>query len=232
MKPSTRGPALSINSMSLFMNHRLCLVASLLALGASTGHAQIISNFDSGLAGWTGAGGSVTHVASGGNGGGFLSQTDTLNTWMSVSAPAAFLGNLSAYLGGVLSFDGKNLSNSASNLQSGPWFGNVVITGSAGTATRDVAGTGVGLPLANGQWQSFSAALTPALWTGNLAAALANTMAITLTLEFNNAIVETAGLDNFQLSPVPEPASAALLAAGALLVLRRAQRASDLRSGH
>ena len=76
------------------MNHRLMLIASLLALSASAGNAQIISNFDSGLAGWTGTGGSVAHVASGGNGGGYLSQTDTLNTWMGVSARAAFLGNL------------------------------------------------------------------------------------------------------------------------------------------
>lgn len=160
------------------MNRRLALVASLVAFSAATGHAQISSNFDSGLAGWTAARGSVTHVA----GGGYLSQTDTLNTWMSVSAPAAFLGNLQAYLGGVLSFDGKNLSNSTSNLQSGPCFGHVVITGSACSATRGVAGTGVGLPLANSQWQSFSAALTPALWTGNLGAALANTTVTALLL--------------------------------------------------
>jgi hypothetical protein len=97
-------------------------------------------------------------------------------------------------------------------------------TGSAGSATRDVAGTGADLPLANGPWQSFSAALDPAGWTGNLAAALANTTSIRLTLEFNNAIVETAGLDNFQLSPVPEPASALLLVAGAWVVLRRTRQ--------
>jgi len=54
----------------------------------------LFSGFDSGLAGWTGAGGSVSHLAIGGNGGGSLRQTDTLNTWMNVSAPASFLGNL------------------------------------------------------------------------------------------------------------------------------------------
>jgi hypothetical protein len=78
------------------MNHRSLIFAGLLALGASTAQAQIISNFDSGLEGWTGAGGTVTHAAGGGNGGGYLSQRDTLNTWMIVSAPAAFLGDLSA----------------------------------------------------------------------------------------------------------------------------------------
>lgn len=196
------------------MKTRHLIAASLLALGAAAADANISSSFGSRLEGWTGAGGTVSYVASGGNGGGYLSQTDTLNTWMSVSAPAAFLGNLSAYLGGVLSFDVKNISNHASDLQSGPWFGAVTITGAAGSASRNVAGTGPGLPLADGLWHTYSAMLSPALWSGNLAAALANTTAITLTLEFNSAIIETAGLDNFQISPVPEPASALLLALG------------------
>jgi len=133
------------------LRFNLLLPLLCLAGAAQAATPVLLSNFDSGLGGWTGAGGSVSHIASGGNGGGFLQQTDTLNTWMSVSAPAAFLGNLSPYLGGKLSFDGKNLSNHASDLQSGPWFGRVVINGSAGSATRDVAGMGAGLPLADGQ---------------------------------------------------------------------------------
>lgn len=55
------------------MNYRILIGAGLLALGASTAQAQIISSFNSGLEGWTGAGGTVSYVASGGNGGGYLS---------------------------------------------------------------------------------------------------------------------------------------------------------------
>lgn len=143
---------------------------------------------------------------------------------MSVNAPAAFRGNLSAYLGGVLSFDVKNISNHASDLQSGPWFGAVTITGAAGSASRNVAGTGPGLPLADGLWHTYSATLSPALWSGNLANVLANTTAITLTLEFNNVITETAGLDNFQIAAVPEPATALLMGAGVMVLVRRLRR--------
>ena len=100
----------------------------------------MLSGFDSGLAGWTGAGGSVSHIASGCNGG-----------------------------------------------------------------------------------------VTPALWSGNLAAALANTTAITLTLEFNNAIVESAGLDNFQITPVPEPTTAWLFGVGGLAMWWRARQAAQAR---
>jgi hypothetical protein len=143
---------------------------------------------------------------------------------MSVSAPSSFLGNLSSYLGGSLSFDARNVSNHASDLQSGPWFGRVTITGSAGTASRDVAGSGAGLPLRDGLWHTYSATLDPASWSGNLAAVLAGTTAIKLSLEFNNAIVETAGLDNFRISAVPEPSTMLLLGAGVLVLLGRARR--------
>jgi hypothetical protein len=206
------------------MKTRHLITASLLALGALAAHANINSSFNNGLEGWTGAGGTVSYGASGGNGGGYLVQTDTMNTWMSVSAPAAFLGNLSTYSGGVLSFDVKNISNHASDLQSGPWFGAITITGAAGSASRNVAGAGAGLPLADGLWRTYSTTLSPALWSGNLAAVLANTTAITLTLEFNNAIVETAGLDNFQIAAVPEPATAVLMGAGVMVLVRQLRR--------
>jgi len=77
------------------LSFNLLLPLLCLAGAAQAATPVLLSNFDSGLGGWTGAGGSVSHIASGGNGGGHLQQTDTLNTWMSVSAPAAFLGNLS-----------------------------------------------------------------------------------------------------------------------------------------
>jgi hypothetical protein len=55
-------------------------------------------------------------------------------------------------------------------------------------------------------------------------AALADTTAITLTLEFNNAITETAGLDNFQIIAVPEPATAVLASTGVMVLVQRLRR--------
>ena len=77
-----------------------CAVCALTVLAALPARADLTSHFDSGLEGWTGLGGTLSHAA-----GGWLLQQDTQSTWMSVSAPVAYHGNLAAYLGGTLSFD-------------------------------------------------------------------------------------------------------------------------------
>lgn len=190
---------------------------ALAALGAAgAARADIVSSFGSGLEGWTGSGGAVTYAASGGNAGGHLRQQDTEGGYMAVFAPAAFLGDLSSYLGGSLSFDGLNANGVPDDLAAGPWFGTVTITGSAGTAVRAVAGEGFGHLGTDGQWRSFSAALDPALWSGDLVAVLGNVTQLSVTLEFNDtAGAELAGFDNFRLATaVPEPTPVALLLAG------------------
>jgi len=185
--------------------------------------AQITSTFDASLEGWSGQGGAVSYVPSGGNGGGFLQQQDTDGTWMTVYAPAAFLGNLSSLLGGTLSFDAKNVNNAAPDLSSAPWFGTVTIVGAAATASLAIAGSGPGLPLADGSWHRFAAPLTAANWSGDLAAALSDVTALSVVLEFNDTTgAEVAGLDNFRISAVPESGSAGLFAAGlSMVALRR-----------
>ena len=202
---------------------RTLAFSGLVAL-ATSASAQLASTFDAGLEGWTGAGGTVSFVPAGGNPGGFLQQTDTQSSYMVVNAPAKFLGDLSMYLNGTLSFDAKNISNSASDLKSpGPWFGTDTITGASGSVSGTLAGTVAGNPPPDGQWHTYSAALDTASWGGSLGAVLGNVTGIAVELEFNNDIVETAGFDNFRVSAVPEPSTAAflVLGLGGLLFVRK-----------
>ncbi len=206
---------------------RAALLLATLALSA-TARADIGSSFDSGLEGWTGTGGTVSFAASGGAPGGHLQQLDTASTWMSVIAPASFHGDLTAYLGGTVSFDARNANGTAPNLASAPWFGKVTVSGPGGTATRQLAGLGSGQPPVDGSWQSYAATLDAGGWIGNLAGAMANVTTMSVSLEFNDDIVELAGFDNFRVSAVPEP-SAALLASLGLAGLGLGRSARRLR---
>lgn len=202
-----------------------CAVISGLIMLSSSAYAQISSNFNTDLEGWTGTGGSVAYVATGGNGGGFLSQTDTEGGYMTVFAPSAFSGNLSAYFGGSLSFDAKNINNTAADLLApGPWFGTVTISGVSGTSKAFLSGMGAGSPAPNGQWRNYAAPLSAAAWTGDLASVLSNVTGISVQLEFNEQIIEVAGFDNFAISNVPEPGTLPLLAVGGLSLLWLSRR--------
>lgn len=178
-------------------------------------HADITSSFDSSLDGWTGLGGSVAHVVSGGMPSGHLQQQDTDETWMSVSAPGAYLGNLSAYLGGTVSFDALNVNGLPANLPSLPQFGTVTITGSGGSASRVLVGAGSGQPAPGAGWTHYVATLDAAAWSGDLAGALAGVTSLTVSLESRDGLDEIIGFDNFRLATaVPEPSALWLLAVG------------------
>lgn len=205
----------------------VCVVAAARQAEATT----ITSTFTAGLEGWTAVettGGTPSHMVAGGNPGGFLYIDNSENLWAYVVAPAAFLGNLSAFNGGSLSFDGNQLTGNGAYSDFNDW-GRVIITGASGSASLDFApGT---IPV--NQWRTYSAPLTAAAWGVTPAvwsALLANVTDIRFSLEgtFGG---ETNGFDNPTLqsptapNPVPEPASLILVGVGIALLATRHRRA-------
>ncbi|MBI5766901.1 MAG: IPT/TIG domain-containing protein [Verrucomicrobia bacterium] len=184
----------------------------------------IISDFATGASGWTVASLSAltsnnysvvgtyapTYTATGGNPGGFISSTDPDGGDFMFSAPAAFLGNKSAYVGGTLSYD-LNHPVGAVDYQAT----DVVLAGN-GTRLIWQASPAI-VPPASG-WMTVTVPLAPsAQWRlgtndGPLATAsdfqtvLGNLTAVYLRGEYTFG-AETTGLDNVILaSPVTPPA--------------------------
>lgn len=208
------------------MAHRSLLIASLIALPFAASTASAASaNFNSGSEGWTTpVGGTQTWQATGGNAGGWLQVEDIDgNTDIHLTAPAAWLGNWSPYLGGTFSFDAKNVNGIATDW---PGFGEITISGTAGSVVLDIAAAGQ--PVADGLWHRYSVSLTPAAgWSGSasLASVLANVTSLSINGELHAGPGEIVGFDNIQVTAVPEPASYALLLGGlALLAGRRRKR--------
>lgn len=197
------------------------LHAPLIALCCAIPLAASAAGFDAGNEGWTTLdGGLQTWVATGGNGGGWLQIADTTSGDFVLNAPAAWLGNWSAYLGGTLSFDALNVDGEAPDWSG---FGEVTISGPGGSVFLDIVTTPS--PPADGLWHTYSVTLAPSAgWAGApLAAVLANVTSLTIKAEFHNGVSEIAGIDNIRVSAVPEPANAALLLGGLALLagLRR-----------
>ena len=188
---------------------RASLVAAALTLATS---AALAAGFNTDAEGWTTSnGGAQVWMASGGNGGGWLQVTDITDEDFLLNAPVAWLGNWSAFAGGTLSFDAKNINGEAPD-----WapFGEVTITGTGGSVVFDMAAANS--PPADGQWHHYSFVL-PA-W-----GVLGNVTSLTIKGEFHAGVTEVVGIDNLQVTAVPEPAQAALLLGGLglLAALRR-----------
>jgi len=187
--------------------------------------AQISSTFDNDLDGWTLSGGSSTDLAfnpSGGNPGGFLRSFGSSPATLELVAPLSFLGDLSVYDGGTFSFDSLNSESFDSTL---PSFGTITITGSTGTASRDIVEGGLSFP----NWETNSTSLIASEWgvTQNTwDSILSDVTRISIDVSAQSDLVDI-GIDNIAINAVPEPSSSLLLGLTALMLgMRRRHRSA------
>lgn len=190
--------------------------AAAILMASQASAAQITATFDSDLEGWGATGGAITHIGTGGNGGGYAQLTDTVGTFMQATASSAFTGNLSAYDGGTFSFDGIQTAAPSGNYIDG--FGEVTIGGSGGTATLDIFPDDP-----NANWMTGSTAFTAAAFgvaQSTWDAILADVTVFQIEGESWSQIGEVVGFDNITLTsadhmaPVPLPAGGLLLLGG------------------
>ena len=203
-------------------------LAAAFALSIAQASADMISStFDTGAEGWsaldqTGHDYTASWQSTGGNPGGFLQGTENIalgGTGYFI-APSKFLGNLSAFAGGTLTYNLKVIQGSA-------YFSDVDVIISS--AANSVSWTSNINPVGDG-WVTFQVQLNQANFGSNLASILPNVTEFQIRGEFING-AEEEGLDNVLLSTpaVPGPIAGAglpglILACGGLLALARRRR--------
>jgi hypothetical protein len=178
------------------------LVVLFLAFIVNVSRADVLSNFNTGLDGWTLEGsGTLSYVSSGGNPDGYARWADHADTlgdgWM--IAPSSFLGNWSVYNGtGTLSWDHKIISTGDIDTIVTP---SAIISGPGGTATYQ-----------GGQfqtsWHTLSAPIISSNWivsSGSWASILNNVTSLKIRTEavWNNGYLDVDGMDNVSLAPEP-----------------------------
>ena len=181
------------------------LTLNLLIVRPATG-LTIQSTFDSGLEGWTAVLITTTWQTTGGNPGGFLRGVDQPFTSY-LLAPAAFLGDLSAFNGGYMSFDHIALDTAGESIAG--LGGTVEIYSGSQVASADLL-----TPMTS--WQTGSAPLTATAWGVSQAtwtSLLSNVTEIRVIVDSTLSGGNADGFDNFTIV-TPEPGTFLLLATG------------------
>ena len=167
---------------------------------AHAGDAKIVSSFDASLEGWKVRGGEARCQQGDRDHGGYLQIVDGDSSNMSVVAPEQFVGNLSRFEGGMLSFDVRETD--APGGRPWPGFGVVTILGGGWEARADLAAGP-----ATRTWKTYAIPLIAADWQVKPAAwqrLLSDVKVITVMVESSSPVVETVGFDNFQLRTRPD----------------------------
>jgi len=190
------------------------VMAFAFALSVSQASAGTISStFDTSAEGWS-ALDAVGHdytanwQSSGGNPGGYLQgiETDPNGGTGYFIAPSNYLGNLSAYAGGTLTYDFKVIQGTDYYSDA-----DVIISNGSNSVswTPDINPVGQG-------WYTFQVQLNQANFGSNLASILSNVTELQIRGEFIVG-TEIEGLDNVKLSmssAVPEPSTWAMMLLG------------------
>ncbi len=183
--------------------------------------APIISTFDVNNESWTADGAAIVYEGSGGNPGGFLKITDNRGDTYSIFAPAKFRGDLSAFDGGLLSYDILQLEPTTPLGSVGSGFGRIGILGGGLNATFDYAPDP---PIPSTlTWKSYIAPLNAAAWhtsQEDWEQILSNVLDVNIILDLKPG-EDTIGFDNFKVQPVPEPTTLSLLGLSFLGLIKR-----------
>jgi hypothetical protein len=181
---------------------RILLVTSLcLGLSSIADGAVIESTFDTSLEGWSvSSDGSIGFIATGGNPDGHAEFKPFFNTALvNAQAPSAFLGDLSAYDGGIFSFDSVIIGGGGDPNDS---FGVLTISNGTMSLSQDLA---IGVPGSN--WETFNGTFSAAGFEADEAtwnSVMANVTSLEISMNagilaigsrsygFDNARLETA----------------------------------------
>ncbi|MFO1385974.1 MAG: laminin B domain-containing protein [Chitinivorax sp.] len=211
------------------MTRFLLAGACALALSMPVAQAAVSTQFDTTSEGWQvvdfnnpnlsltpQASYTPNWLASGGAAGAYIDFHDPSSGSFYFSASTAYLGDLSSYFGGRLSYAQQVFAGGGSEWRDNP---DLILIGN-GQAYVYQHATNPG-----SSWQQFAVTLDGAGWhRGTLSGAtvgasefqtaLGSVSALYVRGEYINGVFETTGLDNVALNPVPEPETWAMLIAG------------------
>jgi hypothetical protein len=161
----------------------------------------LLSSFDTNAEGWLVSGGSLYYHGTGGNPGGFIEFEDNEDQCGFFSVPNTFLGDLSEFSQGTLSFNLKNTVDNGQTMLA--CYGSIRISSGVLSAEKNVVPYNTYL----NDWTAFSISLTAGDWgvtTTRWDSILTDVTEIIIYMDTQMNYYDRTGLDNFCFtSPVP-----------------------------